>query len=26
VPGVPASRLDLKLDLGGGLSLHLVRG
>ena len=26
VPSVPASRLDLKLDLGGGLSLHLVRG
>jgi hypothetical protein len=24
--GVPAGRLDLKLDLGGGLSLHLVRG
>jgi putative transposase len=23
--GVPAGRLDLKLDLGGGLSLHLVR-
>ena len=22
----PASRLDLKLDLGGGLTLHLVRG
>jgi putative transposase len=25
-PGAPAGRLDLKLDLGGGLSLHLVRG
>jgi putative transposase len=24
--GAPAGRLDLKLDLGGGLSLHLVRG
>jgi putative transposase len=24
--GVGAGRLDLKLDLGGGLSLHLVRG
>lgn len=24
--GAPAGRLELKLDLGGGLSLHLVRG
>jgi len=24
--GQPGSRLDLKLDLGGGLVLHLVRG
>ena len=24
--GAPAGRLDLKFDLGGGLSLHLVRG
>ena len=24
-PSVPASRLDLKLELGGGLTLHLVR-
>ena len=23
---LPAGRLDLKLDLGGGVSLHLVRG
>ena len=24
--GAPTGRLDLKLDLGGGLTLHLVRG
>lgn len=24
--GQPSARLDLKLDLGGGLVLHLVRG
>lgn len=26
VPGAPAGRLEVKLDLGGGMVLHLVRG